>query len=85
MRTQTHDAADTDDECLVLGRILMDQGFRDLFRHDPQRACVQLDVAISAEALERIHLRLTRLDALDLEERGTFTTRLNSFERWKQV
>jgi hypothetical protein len=74
----------TDDEHLVLGRSLMDRGFRDLFRQDDRRACKKLGISLTASAIERIHRNLDKLDALDLQGRGAFTTRLNSRERWKQ-
>ena len=75
----------TDDEYLVLGRVLMDKGFQDLFRHDAQSACERLDVSLSPEAQERIRLTLARMDSLDPAARGVFTTRLNSLERWRQA
>jgi hypothetical protein len=85
MATETRSAPRTDDEYLVLGRILMDQGFRDLFRHDPQAAYNQLGVSLSPDASDRIRRQLKKMDSLLPKARGAFTTRLNSMERWKQV
>jgi hypothetical protein len=73
-----------DDEYLVLGRALMDTGFRDLFLHDPEAASARLEVRLASDAIQRIRRRLDRIEALNGDERARFSSALTSFERWKQ-
>ena len=73
-----------DDEHLVLGRSLMDRGFRHLFLHDPERASALLKVPLSAEAVRRIQARLAQIAAMPDSERARFTSAVNALERWKQ-
>ncbi len=74
-----------DEVALVLGRILMDDGFRDLFQHDPLRAGAAIGLALEPATIARIHERLAKLNALDAAARSRFSSKLKSLERWKQV
>jgi hypothetical protein len=84
MTTNTISGKRSDEEHLVLGRALMDQGFRDLFRHDAGQACSRLQVSISSEACARIRQYLDKIDSLDAVARDALSTKLRMLERWKQ-
>jgi hypothetical protein len=72
------------DEHLVLGRILMDRGFKDLFLHDPTRASAMLDVSLGAEGVDLIRQHLGTIEGMDPVHRGRLTSSINTVERWKQ-
>jgi hypothetical protein len=72
------------DEHLVLGRMLMDRGFKDLFLHDPTRASAMLDVSLGSEGIDLIRQHLGTIEGMDPVQRGTLTTSINTVERWKQ-
>jgi hypothetical protein len=70
---------------LMLGRMLMDQGFRDLFRHDPLRAGAALGLSLQPATVAHLQRSLAKLEAMDVAARSRFSTHLSSLERWKQA
>lgn len=69
---------------LMLGRILMDEGFKNLFRHDPVRAGAAIGLAPEPMTIMRIHELLARMDAMGPAARSRFSSRLLSLERSTQ-
>ena len=81
---EEHDTTRADEVALMLGRILMDHGFRDLFEHDPMRAGVTVGLTLEAATITRIHKRLAKLNSMEPSARSLFSSELNALERWKQ-
>jgi hypothetical protein len=66
---------------LILGRILMDEGFKNLFQHDPVRAGAAIGLKLEPTTIARVHDLLARMDAMDATARILFSSRLSSLER----
>ena len=82
---EANDSRPASEIALVLGRILMDSGFSDLFQHDAVRAGAVLGLTLEPTTIAHICDRLAKLNALDSSARGRISSSLSHFERWKQV
>ena len=85
MLTERRTGEPCDEEHLVLGRSLTDPSFRDLFLHDPERAAAMLQIVLSPESVERVRRRLCSIREMSTLERGHFSSKMNSRERWKEM
>jgi len=69
---------------LVLGRMLADRGFRDLFVHDPRCAAEMMKVSLTSEQVEKLRGYLARLDSASSSLHRVINAQFNSYERSKQ-
>ena len=72
-----------DNEHFMLGRILMDTGFRDLFLHDPDSAAAALDLRLSPDSVQRLRRQLQAISDMDPTTKATLSSMLSSLDRWK--
>ena len=71
-------------EHLVLGRVFVDAGYRELFRESPAEVARRLDVTLTDAAIERINDCLSRLSGEPASDGAVRQPRISDLDRWKQ-
>lgn len=71
-------------EHLVLGRVFVDEGYRELFRESPAEVARRLDVTLTEAAIERINHCLSRLSSEPSSDGVVRQPRISDLDRWKQ-
>jgi hypothetical protein len=66
---------------LLLGKMLGDENFRDLFERDPERAATTLNVSITTKEVAKLRDYLVRLGRTDASLHCTISGQINAHER----